>query len=77
MDVQPLKAFFFLFVSLYTKKCIHHSLDFNTGFLYQEELDNTITMEDQIYLLLEAKVQCEQNLTAQVQEERGEGILVI
>ncbi|KAL7991470.1 hypothetical protein Chor_015726 [Crotalus horridus] len=28
-------------------------------------------MEDQIYLLLESKVQCEQNLTAQVQEERG------
>ncbi|ETE62276.1 Parathyroid hormone 2 receptor, partial [Ophiophagus hannah] len=28
-------------------------------------------MEDQIYLLLEAKAQCEQNLTAQVQEERA------
>ncbi|XP_061463819.1 parathyroid hormone 2 receptor isoform X2 [Rhineura floridana] len=38
----------------------------------QDDLDYTITMEDQIYLLLEAKVQCQLNITSQLQEE-GEG----
>ncbi|XP_062971943.1 parathyroid hormone 2 receptor [Elgaria multicarinata webbii] len=43
-----------------------------TGYCFlavaQEDMDYTITMEDQIYLLLEAKVQCELNITSQLQE---------
>ncbi|XP_077175019.1 parathyroid hormone 2 receptor isoform X1 [Paroedura picta] len=35
----------------------------------QVDLDYTVTTEDQIYLLLEARIQCEQNITAQPQEE--------
>ncbi|XP_060113033.1 parathyroid hormone 2 receptor [Heteronotia binoei] len=41
-------------------------------FLCQVDLDYTITTEDQIYLLLEARVQCEQNITAQLQEKRDD-----
>ncbi|XP_077175020.1 parathyroid hormone 2 receptor isoform X2 [Paroedura picta] len=37
----------------------------------QVDLDYTVTTEDQIYLLLEARIQCEQNITAQPQEEGG------
>ncbi|XP_025972104.1 parathyroid hormone 2 receptor isoform X3 [Dromaius novaehollandiae] len=33
--------------------------------------DDIVTMEEQIYLLLEAKVQCELNITAQLQEGEG------
>ncbi|XP_041432578.1 parathyroid hormone 2 receptor [Xenopus laevis] len=35
----------------------------------QVDSDDTVTMEEQIYLLLEAKVQCELNITTQLQEE--------
>nr|XP_028558573.1 parathyroid hormone 2 receptor isoform X2 [Podarcis muralis] len=38
----------------------------------QDDFDDTVTMEDQIYLLLEAKLQCELNITSLLQEE-GEG----
>ncbi|XP_053139748.1 parathyroid hormone 2 receptor isoform X3 [Hemicordylus capensis] len=37
----------------------------------QVDLDYTITMEDQIYLLLEAKEKCELNITSQLQEGEG------
>ncbi|OCT61373.1 parathyroid hormone 2 receptor [Xenopus laevis] len=35
----------------------------------QVDSDDTVTMEEQIYLLLEAKVQCELNITTQLQDE--------
>ncbi|CAM4633807.1 parathyroid hormone 2 receptor isoform X1 [Caretta caretta] len=37
----------------------------------QVDSDDTITTEEQIYLLLEAKIQCELNLTTQLQEGEG------
>ncbi|EMP24300.1 Parathyroid hormone 2 receptor, partial [Chelonia mydas] len=37
-------------------------------FSIQVDSDDTITTEEQIYLLLEAKIQCELNLTTQLQE---------
>ncbi|KAJ6665311.1 hypothetical protein lerEdw1_004360, partial [Lerista edwardsae] len=39
------------------------------------DLDYTITMEDQIYLLLEAQVQCEINIMSQLQEEEESNCL--
>uniref|UniRef100_A0A8C5Q1E1 Parathyroid hormone 2 receptor n=2 Tax=Leptobrachium leishanense TaxID=445787 RepID=A0A8C5Q1E1_9ANUR len=35
----------------------------------QVDFDGTVTMEEQIYLLMEAKLQCEHNISAQLQEE--------
>uniref|UniRef100_A0A674I3Q0 Parathyroid hormone 2 receptor n=1 Tax=Terrapene triunguis TaxID=2587831 RepID=A0A674I3Q0_9SAUR len=37
----------------------------------QVDSDDTITTEEQIYLLLEAKIQCELNITTQLQEGEG------
>uniref|UniRef100_A0ABM5EM02 Parathyroid hormone 2 receptor n=1 Tax=Pogona vitticeps TaxID=103695 RepID=A0ABM5EM02_9SAUR len=37
----------------------------------QEDVDYTITMEEQINLLLEAKIQCELNISSQLREEEG------
>ena len=34
----------------------------------QLDSDGTVTMEEQIVLVLKAKVQCERNITAQLQE---------
>uniref|UniRef100_A0A8C3SUL0 Parathyroid hormone 2 receptor n=1 Tax=Chelydra serpentina TaxID=8475 RepID=A0A8C3SUL0_CHESE len=40
-------------------------------FSAQVDSDDTITTEEQIYLLLEAKIQCELNITTQLQEGEG------
>uniref|UniRef100_A0A8C3SUQ5 Parathyroid hormone 2 receptor n=1 Tax=Chelydra serpentina TaxID=8475 RepID=A0A8C3SUQ5_CHESE len=58
----------------------HHHLILTTSFLTavsyelfsaQVDSDDTITTEEQIYLLLEAKIQCELNITTQLQEGEG------
>ncbi|XP_067326353.1 parathyroid hormone 2 receptor isoform X2 [Anolis sagrei] len=41
----------------------------------QDDFDSTITMEEQIHLLLEAKVQCEQNISSQLEAEGGSDCL--
>ncbi|XP_048725876.2 parathyroid hormone 2 receptor isoform X2 [Caretta caretta] len=41
------------------------------GSKWKVDSDDTITTEEQIYLLLEAKIQCELNLTTQLQEGEG------
>ena len=46
---------------------VHFSLFVFCSYL-QLDSDGTITIEEQIVLVLKAKVQCERNITAQLQE---------
>uniref|UniRef100_A0A8C6ZE15 Parathyroid hormone 2 receptor n=1 Tax=Nothoprocta perdicaria TaxID=30464 RepID=A0A8C6ZE15_NOTPE len=49
--------------------CTNSSQPVSCGLsLYQVDSEDIMTMEEQIYLLLEAKIQCEQNISAELQE---------